>query len=44
MDDDVKPACGSGGLTAFKYEGQRAILQEAVDEALSVLREVERTL
>lgn len=32
------------GLTAFKYEGQRAVLQEAVDEALSVLREVEHTL
>lgn len=28
------------GLTAFKYEGQRAVLQEAMDKANEVLRRI----
>ena len=28
------------GLTAIKYEGQRAVLQEAVDKAREVLRRI----
>ena len=42
--DDLREALATlvaiVGLTAFKYEGQRAVLQEAVDKAREVLRRI----
>jgi len=37
----LKQLCAVVGLTAFKYEGQRAALQEEMDEAIAVIKKAE---